>query len=98
MTFNFTHDIIRNMVKKISLNKKFYYVQCGDWDSVTVACSHKEACLNAMEKALDQFTKEEIEITEVMVSSNCDGILNDEENSTEAFLSEKIIKELSYEY
>lgn len=86
------------MVKKISLNKKFYYVQCGDWDSVTIASSHKEACLNAMEKALDHFAKEEIELTEVMVSSNCDGTLNDKEDSTEVFLSEKIIKELSYEY
>jgi hypothetical protein len=51
-----------------------------------------------MEKALDQFTKEEIELTEVMVSSNCDGILNNEENSTEGFLSERIIEELSHEY
>lgn len=86
------------MVKKISLDKQFYYVQCGDWDSVTVASSHKEACLNAMEKALEQFSKNEIELTEVMVSSNCDDILNDKNHSTEGFLSETIIKELSHEY
>ena len=86
------------MIKKISSDKQFYYVQCGDWDSVTVASSHKQACLNAMEKALSQFNQDEIELTEVMVSSNCDDMLNDKTNSTEGFLSEKIIKELSHEY
>lgn len=86
------------MVKKISTDKKFYYVQCGDWDSVTVASSHKEACLNAMEKALDLFNKDEIEITKVMVSTSCNEMLNDNPDSTEGFLSEKIIEELSYEH
>ena len=86
------------MVKKISSDKQFYYVQCGDWDSVTVASSHQEACLNAMEKALDQFKQEEIELTEVMVASNCDDMLNDKKNSTEGFLSETILKTLSHEY
>lgn len=86
------------MVKKISSDKQFYYVQCGDWDSVTVASSHREACLNAMEKAIDHFTRKKIDITEVMVSSMCDDMLNDRENSTEGFLSKKIIEELSHEY
>lgn len=85
------------MIKKKDFNKKFFYVQCGDWEATTVASTHMEACLNVMSQAIDTFGKE-ISLTDVMISSDCDNTINEAEDSIEGFLVERILKELSYEY
>lgn len=85
------------MVRKKDLDKRFFYVQCGDWDSVTIASSHYDACLNAVNQALEQFD-EEISLTDVIISSDCDNTINSKENAVEGFLVERILKELSYEH
>lgn len=85
------------MIKKKDSEKKFYYVQCGDWDSVTIASSPLDACLNATDQALSNFG-DKISLTDVIIASDCDKQINDMEDATEGFLIENIIKKLSHEH
>ncbi len=85
------------MIRKSDSKKKFYYIQCGDWDASTIASSHKEACLSVVSQAIDMFGKK-TELSEVIVCCDCDNILNDDENAIQGFLSATIMEELSYEY
>jgi|TARA_Y100000289_G_scaffold39202_1_gene38679 hypothetical protein len=85
------------MVRKKDLSKRFFYVQCGDWDCMTIASSHFNACLNAMDQAIEQFG-EDISLTDVIISSDCDNTINSKEDAVEGFLVERILKELSYEH
>lgn len=82
------------MIRKITNDNKFFYVQCGDWDASTIAKSHREACLNAVAQAIDYFN-EEIKLTEVIIASECEKEINDQEDSTEAFLVESILEEIN---
>lgn len=84
------------MVKKTNIENKFFYVQCGDWDGMTVANSHKDACLNILSQAIDRFGKE-IELTDVIISCDCDNSINDKDD-IEGFLVKSILEELSYEH
>lgn len=85
------------MVKKISSDKKFYYVQCGDWDSVTIADNHLDACMNAVDRAKDIFN-EEIQYSDVIVACDCMQSINEEKEAEQAFLVEKVLERLSYEH
>lgn len=82
------------MIRKNTNKNNFFYVQCGDWDATTIALSHKEACKNVIHQAID-FFNEQIELTEVMVVSECREQMNDKDDSIEAFLVESILEELN---
>jgi hypothetical protein len=85
------------MVKKKDLDKKFFYVQCGDWDAMTLALSHRQACLNTMTQAFESFGKH-VELSDVIVSCECDADMNNDDDSIQAFLVDGILEELSHEY
>jgi len=60
------YDMIYLMVRKKSNKKKFFYIQCGDWDGVTAAKSSREACVQVTSQALELF-KEKARFSKVML-------------------------------
>lgn len=84
------------MIKTKSKNNKFYYMQCGDWEAVTVANSHREACSSAVSQAIDMF-KDSTKFTNVIVCSDCQKSLDADDNNIEAFHVETILEEI-YEH
>ena len=84
------------MVKKKSKIKKFFYVQCGDWEGFTVAKTPRGACVNLVSQAIDLF-KDKVKFTNVMICSDCDKMINDEFDDVSAFSIESILDEV-HEY
>lgn len=96
MTFWLKDDIIESMVRKKVKGKKFYYVQCGDWESVTVASTPREACKEAASQAIERFGND-IKTTKVIICCDCSMLMEDSNESVEAFLIEKIMEDI-YEH
>lgn len=80
------------MVKKKSTNKKFYYVQCGDWDAFTISESPKQACSQAISQSLEVFQKK-AKMTKVIICIDPDKQLNDEEEPY-AFLVQPLLEKI----
>ena len=81
------------MVRKKNKKNNFYYIQCGDWEGVTVGSNAKDACKTAVSQALEFFGTN-IKTTAVMISSNCDMSLNDKDSAVEAFYVDNILEEM----
>ena len=54
------------MVKKSVDENRFYYVQCGDWDGVSMAKTPRDASLDIISQSSNCF-KENIKNSEVMI-------------------------------
>tara|TARA_R110001592_G_scaffold160695_4_gene392989 strand:- start:35253 stop:35507 length:255 start_codon:yes stop_codon:yes gene_type:complete len=81
------------MVKNKSNNTNFYYIQCGDWEGVTVASSPRSACLSLVSQAIDMF-KDEIELTDIIVCSDCKKSMDNADGEINAFQIESILEEI----
>jgi len=81
------------MVKKANKGSRFYFVQCGDWEGVTVAPSPKEACRAVVSQAVELF-KEDLKFTKVMVCVDCKKSIDGKDDEASAFLTEKIMGEM----
>jgi hypothetical protein len=84
------------MIKSRLSDKKFYYIQCGDWECSTVASSPREACKFAASQAID-FFGEDTKFSNVIICSDCEGSLDSNEIKVEAFIVESILEEI-HEY
>lgn len=84
------------MIKSRLSDKKFYYVQCGDWECSTVASSPREACKFAASQAIDLFGKD-TKFSNVIICSDCKDSLDTNESKVEAFIVESILEEI-HEY
>jgi len=84
------------MIKERSNDKKFYYIQCADWECSTVASSPREACKFAISQAID-FFGENTKFSNVIICSDCEDSLDSNESKVEAFIVESILEEI-HEY
>tara|TARA_X000001036_G_scaffold440137_1_gene494846 strand:+ start:6078 stop:6356 length:279 start_codon:yes stop_codon:yes gene_type:complete len=71
------------MLKKKSVNKKFYYIQCGDWEGFTAAKNPNEACVSALSQSVDLFGDKN-KLTKIMVCMDCDSMLNESDLNSDA--------------
>lgn len=54
------------MVKKTGDENRFYYIQCGDWDGVSMAKTPREASMDIISQSNNCF-KENLKNSEVMI-------------------------------
>ncbi len=60
------------MVKKSVDENRFYYVQCGDWDGVSIAKTPRDASLDIISQSNNCF-KENIKNSDVMIVMDVKG-------------------------
>jgi len=88
------YDIIYLMVRKKSNKKKFFYIQCGDWDGITAAKSPREACVQVVSQALELF-KDKARFSKVMLCVDCSKSVENSQDDKDAFLVETILEEVN---
>tara|TARA_R110000796_G_scaffold67620_2_gene155161 strand:+ start:173 stop:424 length:252 start_codon:yes stop_codon:yes gene_type:complete len=81
------------MVKKSCDKNRFYYVQCGDWEGVSVAATPREASINMITQSSECFNKKSKNSEVLIVMDMKDEMESVDTNNLSAFSVDSLVGE-----
>lgn len=84
------------MIQK-QTSKPLFFIQCGDWETITSAKTPLRACVNALALAHKEYA-EEIKLSPVVIAMNIQDQMEQKEEAISAFTLENLTRCLSNEY
>ena len=70
-------------------SRPLFFVQCGDWETVTPAKTPFHACVNALTEAQEEY-KSEVKLSPVAIAMNIQDQIEQKEETISAFTLETL--------
>ncbi len=78
-------------------SKPLFFIQCGDWETVTSAITPLDACIDALRLAHEQYG-DKIELSSVVIAMNIQDQMEQKEETISAFTLESLALSVQNEH
>ena len=72
------------MIQKRNSNNSIFFIQCGDWETVKKATSPRQACIEAVKEAKEEY-KNNTTLSQVIIAMNLRNQMENQEETISAF-------------